>query len=158
MAVPLFEKVVLNLDKLRKARPEDRSVLLHLADNRARLAEAYWDSGAQTRSDALAALALPALDALASSLDASPSALELASLHFHSIRPDRFRNPAKAIAFARSYATQAGVEPWSLFVLASAQEATGDLVGMRKSAALALPLLEAGPSDLRRNFTRMAAR
>ena len=155
LAVPLFEKVVVGLEQMRKARPEDLSVLLHLADNRARLAETTWDSGARGRSDSLAAQSMPALDALASTPDASPSALELASLHFWSIRPARFRNPAKAMAFARRYATQAGEEPWSLFVLAAAQEATRDFDGMRKSAAKALPLLEAGPSDLRRHFTRM---
>ena len=157
-AISLFEKIVAALERIRQADSSDRTTAMNLAHNRCLLAEAYWDAGNPSRAEALAAQALPALETLANQPDAALNTLELASLHFRTIRPDRFRNPTKSLHFARLYAAQANEDLWALYILATALEAAGDRPAMRKTANQALPLLEPGPSDLRTRLTALATK
>ena len=157
-AIPLLENIVTNLQRVLQANSADRTTALNLADNRCLLAEAYWAAGNRGRAEALAAQALPVLEALANQPDAALNSLELASLHFRSIRPDRFRNSTKSLHFARLYAARANEDLWALYILATALEAAGDRAAARQTAARALPLLETGPSDLRTRLTALATK
>ncbi len=157
-AIPLLEDIVANLQRTLQADSGDRTTALNLADNRCLLAEAHWEAGDRGRSEALVAQALPVLEALANQPDAALNTLELASLHFRSIRPDRFRNTAKSLQFARLYAARANDDLWALYILATALEADGDREATRQTANRALPLLEPGPSDLRTRLSALAAK
>lgn len=155
--IALLEASTKHVEILHTARPTDENFNLALADNACKLAGAMWRQPAlRERAESLATLCMRDLDRMtANPGTASPHVLQVAAEHYYSIVPERLRNYPRAVAAAKGYLERSGAnDVWGLYLLASAQQASGDPAAGR-AAREALPLLEPGDSFLREQFRKI---
>lgn len=155
-AVRRYERVTGILAQLLAARPEDRTTRFNLLAQQCGLAVAQAKLGRDPA--AMAERALRGLDELASRPDASMQELEQTAKYWAQVLPERLRQPAKAVEYARRYQQRAGdQDTWAWHVLGQAQLAAGDRAGARESGRRGLALLGPGRSYLRTQFESWGA-